>query len=520
MIKSLGGLSMSSLLTGTMLLTAIALFSQVVGFLYRIILSRLIGAETMGLYQLVMPVYSLLMSVTAVGLTVAVSTLSARYYALGDRGAVKDTLRRALGCFLLIAAPLGLLVALCSDPISVYLIGDARTQLGIILLVPCVLLTGVENLHKHCFYGIGRVGPPAATETIEQLIRSAAVIILLLLLRPRTGEGKVGVIVTGMVLCEIFSAVTLVLLFRRHWSSDPPPAATHDVSRRKIVGIAVPVSMTSVLGTILGSANAVLIPAQLVAGGMENSAAMSSFGVLSGMTMPLLAMPTGFVGALCLTMVPDLARRTAGGDRKAAGRFLDRVLSATSLLMAPAMALLTVIGPAIGKAVYKEPAVGDYMGWLALGTLLSCYQSVLGGALNGLSLQRRGARNAIISDIVQLAFTIFTVSRWGLAGYVAGFVLSSLAGMALNLISVLRAAALDLHLYRWFVRPLLGSALMWGWCKLLSDILSRAGCPTVWNCLLCTALGLILYIAALQAQGISLCRQLPKITRTLRGASE
>ena len=145
---------MSSLLTGTVLLTAIALFSQVVGFLYRIILSRLIGAETMGLYQLVMPVYSLLMSVTAVGLTVAVSTLSAKYYALGDRGAVKDTLRRALSCFLLIAAPLGLIVALTSDPISVYLIGDARTRLGIVLLVPCVLLTGVENLHKHCFYGI------------------------------------------------------------------------------------------------------------------------------------------------------------------------------------------------------------------------------------------------------------------------------------------------------------------------------------------------------------------------------
>ena len=508
---------MSSVLVGTVLLTVIGLFSQVVGFFYRILLSRLIGAETMGLYQLVMPVYSMLMSMTAVGLTVAVSTLSAKYHALGDRGAVKDALRRGIGCFLLAAVPLGALVIGASDPISVYLIGDARTRLGMVLLVPCVLLTGVENLHKHCFYGIGRVGPPAATETAEQLIRSVAVIGLLLLLRPRTGEQKVGIIVTGMVLCEIFSAVTLTLLFRRHWRREPPGAAVHQVTGRQLAGIAVPVSMTSLLGTVLGSANAVLIPSRLVAGGMESGAAMSAFGVLCGMTMPLLAMPTGFVGALCLTMVPDLARRTAGGDRRAAGRFLDRVLSATSLFIAPAMAILAVIGPTVGQAVYKEPAVGGYMGWLAAGTLLSCYQSVLSGALNGLGLEKLGARNAIISDVVQLAFTIFTVSHWGLAGFVAGFVLSSLVGMGMNLASVLRAAGLRLRLYRWFARPLLGAALVWGWGKLFFRILLGAGCSALWSCLLCAILGVILYAAALQAQGLSVVGLLPKLKR-VRGA--
>ena len=98
---------MGSIVAGTLLLTATGLFSQVVGFLYRIALSRLIGAETMGLYQLVMPVYSVLLSLTAVGLTVAVSTLSAKHYALGDTGAVRLTLRRALGRVKLGAAAAG-----------------------------------------------------------------------------------------------------------------------------------------------------------------------------------------------------------------------------------------------------------------------------------------------------------------------------------------------------------------------------------------------------------------------------
>ena len=92
------------------------------------------------------------------------------------------------------------------DPISVYLLGDARTQLGLILLLPCVALTGVENIHKHFFYGTGVVRPPAVVELMEQFIRAAAVLGLLVLFLPQNPERTVGLIVTGMVICEIFSA--------------------------------------------------------------------------------------------------------------------------------------------------------------------------------------------------------------------------------------------------------------------------------------------------------------------------
>jgi len=501
---------MSSVLAGTLLLTATGLFSQVVGFFYRILLSRLIGAETMGLYQLVMPVYSMLMSMTGVGLTVAVATLSARSHALEDDGAVRAVLRRALGCFFLVAVPLGAVVILASDPISVYLIGDARTRLGIVLLVPCVLLTGVENLHKHCFYGIGRVRPPAASETAEQLVRAAAVLGLLVLLLPKNREQTVGIIVLGMVVCEICSAATLVVLFRRHWRKHPPRPPREHYSARRLFSIALPVGATSLLGTLLGAANSVLIPARLIVGGAAASEAMAAFGVICGMTLPMLALPTGFVGALCLVMVPDLARRTARGERKAAAGFLDRVLSSTSLLMAPAMALLIVVGPVLGQTLFKNQAVGEHIFWLAVGTLLNCYQTVLSGALNGLGLQGKGARNAIVSDAVQLVLTWFAVPHWGLTGFVAGFVMSGLVGAGMNLISVLRATEQRARPFYWFVRPLLAAILMGLWCNLFFTVLMHARCAIWLACLLCTLMGAILYIAALLAQGISVNELIPK----------
>lgn len=489
--------------TGTLVLTATGLFAQLVGFFYRLMLSRLIGAETMGLYQLVMPVYSMFMSVTAVGLTVAVSTRSARCHALGDEAGVSQVLKMGLRSFFALAIPLGVVVVWCSDPISVYLLGDARTRLGIVLLVPCMLLTGVENLHKHCFYGTGRVRIPATVETVEQVIRTGAVLGLLIWLLPQNKERTVGIVVLGMVICEVFSAVTLVVLFRRAQRRNLSSTPGKREREKSLWSIAIPVGLTSVLGTLLGSANAVLIPAKLVEGGMEAGEAMSAFGVLCGMTMPLLSLPTGFIGALCLTMVPALSQRTAHGDMGASSGLLNRIVSVTMLLMAPAMALLVVMGPTLAQMLFQQPQAGQYMLPLAVGTLLTCVQSVLGGALNGLGLQGKGARNAIVSDVVQLAFTYGTVAVWGLRGFVVGFVLSSLVGMGMNLASILKATGLHLRLFAWFVRPVLSAVLVGLWCRLLFQRLLGAGVWLGTTCVVCVAVGTLLYVAVLLMQGLS-----------------
>ena len=202
------------MLYATLVLTGTSLASQLLGFLYRILLSRLIGAEIMGLYQLIMPVYSVVMSITAVGLTVAMSNLSSEYHALGNRLAIAQVLRRCLAAFLILFSLVAAVTALLYDPISVYLLGDARTQLGLLLLLPCILLTGVENLHKHCFHGTGNIRPPAAVELCEQLIRTGAVLGLLVVFLPQNPERTVGLIVLGMICCEVFSAAVLFLLAR------------------------------------------------------------------------------------------------------------------------------------------------------------------------------------------------------------------------------------------------------------------------------------------------------------------
>ena len=495
----------SSTLYAALLLTGTGLFSQLLGFVYRIALSRLIGAEVMGLYQLVMPVYSVVMSVVAVGLTTAVSTLSAEYHALGRVPAIRQALRRCQLVFFRLALPLGAALILFSDAVSVYLLGDARTRLGLILLVPCILLTGVENLHKHTFYGSGNVRPPALTELCEQVIRAGAVLGLLLAFLPQSPERTVGLIVTGMVICEIFSALTLVSLFRRHMGR-PGHGTEPALTWRRIGSIAIPVGITALLGNLMGSACSVLIPQRLVAGGMDVSEAMSSFGVLCGMTIPLLNMPAALIGAMCLIMVPKMAESAALRDRRAIQRRLDRALLAASVLMMPATALLVVVGPTLGQLLFGDARVGEYILPLAIGVLISCYRSVLASAMNGLGRQRTVALNSLLCDGVELLFIWFMVGMpgVGIKGYVAGFVFSSVLGLVMNLISVVRTTGLRLRPFAWLVSPGLASVLMGLCVNLLFRWTCDNGLSLAASVTGCILFGVVEYLAALQAQGISL----------------
>jgi len=488
-------------------LTVLAVLSQGLTFVYRAALSRMVGAEVMGLYQLLMPAYSVMMSLTAVGVTACASNLTAQYLALGN-GKGLEQVRRS--CLLLMAAGMALLsvvVVLGYDPISVYLLGDARTQLGLVMLLPCVLLTGVENLHKHIFYGSGQVRPPALVELAEQGIRTAAVLGLLAVFLPQNPERTVGLIVLGMVLCEIFSAVSLLRLYRRRFSGlrNRGAGETRRVRLGRITGIALPVSVTSLLGNIMGAANATLIPRKLVQGGMTRSQALAEFGVLCGMTMPMLALPTVFLGAVNLVTVPALARMEALGQPERIRTQIRRTMTAVSVLILPSMAMMVVLGPDLAEFIFREPKAGRWMLPLAVSVVLGRFRTVFNAVLNGIGKQGQSALVCLLCDVVQLGFVFLVpMPGVGMRAFVAGTAVSELLGAALCARCVVKATRIRLPIFQSVAAPALGALLAGLTGNLLFRYLKDSGVHALPAGIGVCMYTLVLYLAALQAQGVSL----------------
>lgn len=487
----------TSLTRSTMMLTAVGLVAQLLGFVYRVVLSRLIGAEVMGLYQLIMPVYSIFLSIAVTGLTVAISSLSASYYALNNRRAVHQLLMTGLKGLVLLWMPLALVVILFHRQIAAQLLGDSRTRLGLVLLLPVLLLTGVENLTKHHFYGMGQVRLPAAVELGEQFVRTAAVLGLVWFLMPEDPTLTVGLIVLGMLASEVFSSSTLTLLRRRRQREEggltgPGEASSH--LRRQMINVAIPVGATALLGNLMASANSVLIPRKLMAAGLTEAAAMSKFGVVFGMTLPMLNLPSAFISALCLAIVPRLSQCKAMKKGRECREKISKAILAASVIVLPATALLVTLGPDLGQFLFQNEGVGELILPLSMGVVLSSYESVLASVLNGIGRQSWSAAISLLCGALQLAFTCL---GQGLDGFLLGVIVTSLLGVILRLMLAAKWTDLQLNLFQSFSAPALG-ALLSGLCvRLLYLAMGSRGCGALVTLISCAVVGLFLYLTAL-----------------------
>src|SRR5699024_5799081 len=144
----------------------------------RILLGRLAGAQAIAVYNLVMSAYNVVLSCTLTGVALSVSRIASGYQAVGEGRSIVRLIRPALilflGLFCLLAIPLGL----GRDFFARKVLGNPQTAPALLLIVPCLFLTGFENVHKAFFYGTGQTFAPTVSETLEMLCRIVGAVVL------------------------------------------------------------------------------------------------------------------------------------------------------------------------------------------------------------------------------------------------------------------------------------------------------------------------------------------------------
>ena len=474
------------------MLTGVGLVSQVFGFLYRIAMARLVGAQVLGLYQLIMPAYSVAQSICISGLAVAASLLSSEFHARNNEAALGQLMSTGLRGLVGLWLPVALTMLFQSEFIATRLLGDGRTRLGLVLLLPVLLLTGVENLQKQQFYGIGAMRLPAGVELGEQVIRSLVIILLLAL------------IVAGLLVSEVFSSAALTWgrLGRRSRQKQLPGKRVEPAwLRRRMAGIAVPVSLTALAGNLMGAATSVLIPQLLVLHGLEAGEAMEAFDILLGMTIPLLMFPTAFINALSLALLPRLTGERELGHMGDFRRTGEKAMLSVSYVVLPLIALIAALGPQLGQLLFGEVRAGNYTLPLAMGVGAGCYHAVLGCMLNALGKQNQNAAISLFCGALELLLTVALTPKLGVGGFVASFVAADLLAVALCLWVARRGAGVYPGLFRCFAAPALSA--------LLAGLLARQGCRLSldaggalgWSALVWGFVGLAVYLGAMAAQG-------------------
>lgn len=451
--RFLSRLKHSPLVTGTLILTATSFLTRIIGFFYRIFLSQTFGEEGMGIYQLTAPVSALAFSISVAGLQTAVS----RYVA--GEPSNKDY-RFSLRIILAggtIASALSFLCTLFiyrySDLIAVHLLKEARCAPILRIVALSFPFSAVHSIAKGYFYGIKNTKLPAATQLIEQIVRVGSVYFLYLYLTAQGKEPQIAVAVVGVVLEELISFfISIAALYLRFEkagllsrSSFLPGTYSAPIRRLKesyvsvsahLMRMAFPLTLNRIVINLLMSVEAVYIPTALRLYGMNQSEALGTYGVLTGMALPLIFFPSALISSVCVLLLPTVAEAQTRSDYAAINRTISRSIRYSTFFGIFCTACFLLFGRVAGQVLFHSPLAGNFILTLSFICPFLYITSTLTSILNGLGKTGATFFLSVTGLLIRLLFVFFLVPHFGIRGYLWGLLASELCLTFLDITAV------------------------------------------------------------------------------------
>ena len=420
-------------ITGTIILTLTGLVSRMIGFFYRIFLSRLFGEEGMGVYQLLSPVLALSFSVTAAGMQSAISKYVAREVSLKDHRSAFRFLWAGLFFSLLLSLLCMGFIMRFSEMIAVRFLLEPRTASMLRIIALSIPVGAVHSCINGYFYGIKKTGLPSATQLLEQVCRIVCVLAAQRIAAVQGTHPTINAAVVGLVVGECFAmVVSLAAAYSRfcRFSEEGlfanTPALSYRSTLTRLLTLAVPLSFTRIVINFLQSIEAVYIPSRLQAYGYDSVTALSVYGVLTGMALPLLLFPNAFTGSVSLLLLPMVSEAEASGNKNAVRRTSQKTIY-SCLLMGSLFTLgFYLCGDFLGRFLYDSELAGRFICTLSFLCPFMYLGTTLSSILHGLGKAGGVFFINVSSLLIRLFFVFFLMPRFGINGYLAGMLTSQI----------------------------------------------------------------------------------------------
>lgn len=414
----------------TLLLTGVNVLLRGAGMLFQVYLAARIGAQGVGLLQLILSVGGFAMTLGLSGARVAVMYLCAEEFGRrrpsGVRSAVLHGLLYGAVCSTLAAGALWL----GAEFAAVRWVGDARGVHALRLLALCLPANAFCAILGGYFTACGRIRQLAAVEVAER-IAALALTFALLAWAGRDLARACGAIVLGSGLAAALSAAWLFFLFLRICRPDTPPEALHMTGR--LLRLCAPLAVSDYLRAGLSTLEQFLIPWGLARAGGSYASSMAAYGTICGMVFPVLMFPSAALYALSDLLVPELARANAAQHASRIRALTDKCLRAGTVFACACAALMVGLAQPLGELLYHSEQAGQYLRLFAPTIVFLYLDAIIDGMCKGLGQQLASARYNTLTSFLDVLLLYLLLPRLGVAGYYCSFVFTHLINFALSL---------------------------------------------------------------------------------------
>ena len=422
---------MSKFFHGTLILLAAGLITRVLGFINRIVVARVIGGEGVGLYMMALPTLFLVITLTQIGLPVAIAKFVAEANAVGDERRIKRilvvSLSITLGLSLIFTPTLMLLAPLLSQT----LFTNERIFWPLIAIAPIIPIVAVSAVIRGYFQGKQNMKPGAYAIILEQIVRICLIAYLTKTFLPYGIEYAAAAAMLASVIGELVSLLFLMTSFKikKHFRLRRNFFKSIQQGRdtlSQLLSIALPSTGSKVISNISWFLEPIVVAQSLAIAGVSTALATQQYGELMGYAWPVLMLPSFITISLSTSLVPAVSEAAAIGNMKLVSHRLHQALRIIFITGCLAVVILFVFADPIMEIMYNNNHAAVYITFLAPICIFAYYQMPLQAVLQALNLAKAAMINSMIGAVVKLAliFALSSQPQLGIMGTAIGIAAS------------------------------------------------------------------------------------------------
>ena len=414
-----------------------ALLMRTVSVSFGAYVSEKIGPAGMGLYSLIMSVYTLAVTFATSGVQLATTRLVSEALGRGEGGGARAALRLAVRYAVICGSLAAVVLFFGASFFGGVLLGDARTVPSLRLLAVALIPVALSSVFSGYFTAVRRPSRAAGISVLEQAIRILLTVYLLTALLPGGLMYACLALVGGSAIAEMLSAAFLGALYladRKKLTRDGKTA----LPVRSFLYITAPIAASSYIRSGLVSAEHILIPRALTRGGRGREEALASYGTLSGMSLPIALYPMAALSAFAGLLVPEFAERAAVGKSEENRRLCERTLTLALWFGVGIGGIMAAHAVPLAEAVYGARDAGFYLALLSPIIPVMYLDHVTDVMLKGLGRQVYAMGVNILDSVGSILLVLLLLPTYGAAGYVLVIAIAEIFNFACSLTGLYR----------------------------------------------------------------------------------
>lgn len=428
----------NKLISGTLLLTFTGILTRCIGFFYKIFLSRSIGAEALGIYQLVFPIFMFALSICCGGIQTAIS----RYTAHSDQNS-----RIYLHIGLLLSAGLAMSASFLIRQ-NAYLLSNVFLQepacekllQTMALAIPFACIHSCINAY---YYGIKKASIPSLSQLIEQITRVIGVYIIFLILedmqQPATAQAAIWGILIGELSSALLSATALQMQKKKQQKTSSTLLSLTCSCRtacKQLVSLAFPLTCNRIALSLAQSIENVFIPISLKMYGYSSSEALSLYGILTGMALASVMMPAVLSNSLSVMLLPEISKAQADQDVNKIRLLIRKTVEFSIIIGFLCILIFLLCGNFAGNCLFHNHLAGVYiriLSWICPFLFLT---GTLNSILQGLGKPKPVLFTNLSASIIRILFVLLAIPSFGIKSYLWGILVSQVTSALLSFLAL------------------------------------------------------------------------------------